>query len=284
MSIVKSFLYLQKENNYNPIKLIHIVVYGFFPRTYSRVLDILMRITGKKFQNYVAETYHAKVVRLEEAEKFITINKDLTLTDLEHVLPYKYATDIILKNPDNIVALECPCRGLVKNPCTPTDVCLLIGEPFADLTRIAQPHRSRRISSVEALEILRQEDERGHIHTAWFNTAMLNRFYTMCNCCKCCCYGLKSMTDFGINRIQPSGYRAVIEDGCHGCGKCVKSCQFDAIELIPNPNNKTGKEARIIEEKCFGCSVCETKCKQHSISIIRDPEKGTPLDIEALGS
>ncbi len=45
---------------------------------------MFMRVTGKKFQNHVAETYHTKVVRLEDAEKFITINKDLTLTDLIH--------------------------------------------------------------------------------------------------------------------------------------------------------------------------------------------------------
>jgi hypothetical protein len=38
----------------------------------------------------------------------------------------------------------------------------------------------------EALDLLRAEHERGHLHSAWFKDVMLNRFYAICNCCKCC--------------------------------------------------------------------------------------------------
>ena len=61
----------------------------------------------------------------------ITVNEDVRMTDLEKVIPYSRARDIILQNPDHLVALECPCRASQPNPCLPLDVCLVVGEPFA---------------------------------------------------------------------------------------------------------------------------------------------------------
>ena len=47
-----------------------------------------------------ADTYHGKVVPLEEAAKLVTINQPVELPDLEQVVPYKKARDTILKNPE----------------------------------------------------------------------------------------------------------------------------------------------------------------------------------------
>lgn len=33
--------------------------------------------------------------------------------DLETIIPYKVAKDIILKNPDHIALIDCPCRATV---------------------------------------------------------------------------------------------------------------------------------------------------------------------------
>jgi ferredoxin len=146
-----------------------------------------------------------------------------------------------------------------------------------------QPFRSRRISPDEALRILSEEDERGHIHTAWFKTAMLDRFYAICNCCKCCCLGMKFMHEHNVRMILPSGYRAVIGDACIGCGACIASCQFDALEMAALPGSDAGrKRCRVIPGRCFGCGICEGRCRQGAASLVRDPEKGVPLDIEAL--
>jgi len=46
------------------------------------------------------------VVRLYDASRIITINKNIELRNLDQVLPYKYAKDIILKNPQNIDSNE----------------------------------------------------------------------------------------------------------------------------------------------------------------------------------
>ena len=282
MPLIKSFLYNMKEAKYNPITLTHSTLYAATV-TYLRVLKNLLKLNSKGFRDHISETYHSKVVRLNDATKFVTINRDIELRNLDQVLPYTHAKDIILKNPQNILAYECACRGQKKDACKPTDVCLIIGEPFVDLLRMFQPFRSRRITSEEALRILKEEDQRGHVHTAWFKTSMLNRFYSICNCCKCCCLGMKFMSEYNMKTVIPSGYRAIVGEDCVGCGECAKHCQFDAIEIILiSDNGKEKKKANVISGKCFGCGICESKCKKENISLILDPEKGIPLNIETL--
>jgi len=97
-----------------------------------------------------ADTYHGKVVPLDAARQLVTIKQEIELVDLEQIIPYARARDIILKNPDHIVALDCPCRLSRPNPCLPLDVCLIIGEPFASFILEHHPGRSRWIDSGKA--------------------------------------------------------------------------------------------------------------------------------------
>ena len=58
-----------------------------------------------------ADGYHGKVVPLDAATQLVSVNEDIRIMDLEKVGPYVTARDIILHNPDHILALECPCRS-----------------------------------------------------------------------------------------------------------------------------------------------------------------------------
>lgn len=282
MSVIRSILYSLKEARCNPVIVIHSMLYAATV-TYLRVLKNLVKTGSKSFRNHISETYHSKVVRLDDAGKFITINENIELRNLDQVLPYKHARNIILKNPQNIAVYECPCRAQKKDPCRPTDVCLIVGDPFADLVRMFQPFRSRRISQEEALRILKEEDERGHVHTAWFKQAMLDRFYAICNCCKCCCLGMKFMADYNMKMLLPSGYRAIIGEDCSGCGVCAGYCQFGAMEMVSfSDKGQERKRCNVIRERCFGCGICESKCKKEAIFLVLAPEKGIPLNIETL--
>ncbi len=92
------------------------------------------------------DTYHGKVVPLQAARELVSIKEDIDLGDLEKIIPYALARDIVLKNPDHIVVLDCPCRSARENHCDPLDVCLVIGEPFASFTLEHHPDRARSIT------------------------------------------------------------------------------------------------------------------------------------------
>lgn len=222
-----------------------------------------------------ADNYHGKVMTLEAAKNLVTVQAEITLTNLEQVIPYPAARDIILQNPDHIVALECPCRAARSNPCRPLDVCLIVGEPFASFIVEHHGHRSRWLKSGEVLEILQAEHERGHVHHAFFKDAMLGRFYAICNCCRCCCGAMQAWQK-GIPMLAPSGYICrVNKELCEGCGTCVQSCQFGAAFL------NDGKSV-IDTSLCMGCGVCVSKCNQKALALVRDPSKGEPLEIHDL--
>ena len=226
-----------------------------------------------------ADTYHGKVVPLEAATQLVTVNEEITVTDLEHVIPYALARDIVLKNPDHIAVLDCPCRLSRAEPCLPLDVCLIVGEPFASFVAEHHPDRSRWITPEEAVEILRAEDERGHVHHAFFKDAMLGRFYAICNCCACCCGAMQAHRN-GTPMLASSGYTASVDaDRCIGCGTCAGFCQFGALSL-------SGEEgtAAIDRVACMGCGVCVSQCDQEALSLVRDPARGEPLELRALRS
>jgi ferredoxin len=232
-------------------------------------------VDGENGRITFADTYHGKVVPLEAATRLVTIGEEIKLPDLEKVIPYKLARDIILYNPDHIAVLECPCRTGRENPCLPLDVCLIVGEPFASFVVEHHPERSRWISQAEAVEILRAENERGHVHHAFFKDAMLGRFYAICNCCACCCGAMHAHRN-GTPMLASSGYVSQVNDElCLGCGVCEAYCQFGALTLVDG-------FARVDESACMGCGVCVDKCDQGALSLRTEPAKGIPLEICTL--
>jgi ferredoxin len=222
-----------------------------------------------------ADTYHGKVVPLDAATQLVTVDEEIELRNLEKVIPYALARDIVFRNPDHIVVLDCPCRVSRSNPCLPLDVCLIIGEPFAGFIAEHHPKRSRWITSAEAIEILRAEDERGHVHHAFFKDAMLGRFYAICNCCACCCGAMQAHQN-GTPMLASSGYVSRVDaDLCVGCGICADDCQFSALSVQDGT-------AIVDVAACMGCGVCVTRCKEGALTLMRDPSRGEPLEIREL--
>jgi len=222
-----------------------------------------------------ADTYHGKVVTLEAATKLVKVERDVALGDLEQVIPYNMARDIVLKHPDHIVALQCPCRTARKEPCRPLDVCLIVGEPFASLVAEHHGQRSRWITPDEAVDILTAEHGRGHVSHAFFKDAMLGRFYAICNCCACCCGAMQAHRN-GVPMLASSGYVSRADDDlCIGCGECVSSCQFNALSL-------DGGRSIVDLDKCMGCGVCVDQCSQAALALVRDESKGIPLEMDVL--
>ncbi len=256
--------------------VLHSYVYLRWTRQYIRIgLNRLLPRSTEEVRKGWTDAYHGKVLTHEQARRIVTLDHPIPLRDLEQIIPYPTARDLVLNGPPDIAAYECVCRNARTSPCKPSQVCMVIGQPFADFILEHHPLTSRRLSQGEALELLRQEHERGHLHSAWFKDALLNRFYAICNCCTCCCGGLEGMVKYGMGNIASSGYVAQVDEGgCDGCGACERSCPFGAASV----NGKS----KVLWEKCMGCGVCEGRCPQRAITLVRDERKGIPFDVRAL--
>jgi ferredoxin len=152
---------------------------------------------------------------------------------------------------------------------------MVIGQPFVDFMLEHHPQSSRRLSQAEAIELLQAEHERGHMHSAWFKDATMDRFYAICNCCKCCCGGIDAMVKYGAPTLAASGYVAQVDDTlCAACATCEDACLFEAIQV---------NGAAVIDwEACMGCGVCVGQCPNEAMSLVCDERKGVPLDVRLL--
>ena len=252
-------------------------IYHRFP---NLVLGFLINVVhpylNGPFKKYVREHYHGKVLTQELAEAVINLDHEIPLRDLgQHVIPYPTARDILLQLPLDIVAYECSCRSARPKHCVPTQVCLIIGKPFTDFALEHHPRQSKRLTKEEAIQLLREEHQRGHVHNAFFKEDRLNRFYVICNCCPCCCGGLEAMLKYHNPMIASSGYVAQVDSGfCIACGVCVESCPTGALAAH--------SEAVVEWDKCIGCGICVSRCNQDAISLQLDERKGKPLDVSSI--
>ena len=255
----------------------HAYIYGRFIYPYINILiNFVVPHVGSRGRKWIADHYHGKVLTHEHACAIITNKKKIPLQDLEKIIPYPVARNLVLNASPEIVVSECPCRLARKNHCEPTQVCMVIGKAFTDFTLEHHPKTSRRLSQKEALKILEEEHKRGHMHTAWFKGTTLERFFVLCNCCKCCCGGIEMMVRHGTPIFASSGYVVKVnKDLCIACGTCTKVCPFGAIKIV------NGK-AIVDWNKCMGCGVCEAKCPKGAIKLKRDKGKGMPLDVRTL--
>jgi ferredoxin len=251
------------------------------PEDIDQMLKFYVQLVGEAALSYETNNYHGKVVKLQDAIKLVTPKTDVNLSPPERVMPYKVARDVILKSDGTVAVGTCVCRTLSGSPCLPPpqEVCLFVGDPYASFIAGENP-MFRRSSQEEAVKILEDSHKRGFVQTAYFKKETGNRFMAICNCCSCCCLGIKmwNQLEGTVPIIVSSGYVAEVSDDCNGCAQCADgACHFKAITM----DDAAGK-AVINEVKCMGCGVCEDICPIGAISLRREPSKGDPLDLEEL--
>jgi len=244
---------------------------------------------GKKLMRSTQLVYHSKVLTSQDAKKIVSLDEDLFVDDSigKRIVPFKYARQIMLDNPDSIVVLDCGCRthvGKCASEKYGLNVCMVIGEPQASFALDHSKLNPKKVTAEEAIDRLEDYHKSGFVHTFWFKDAMGYRSYAICNCCKCCCSAMllnnKLMPLTGYERplILSSGYVAQADTAkCAGCSACVNICPFEARSI----NSETGK-SQMDYRVCKGCGVCVDACKNDALKLVLDPDKGIPLDLDII--
>jgi len=281
---VTSQLWREARKGKRPLRtFLHGYIYGAWPHDYigaaigerrelawKRLLFAPFLLRALDPERWAAE-YHGKVMPTAAATRLLTVKEPVTLSLPEQVIPWDTARDLVLSGDGPFVAMDCPCRLARHAPCTPLDVCLIVGEPFASFILEHQPAKARAITREEAVSIIQAEAQRGHVHHAFFKQAMLGRFYAICNCCSCCCGAISAHRN-GTPMLISSGYVAQVnEAACVACGTCESTCAFDAIQV--------DAVARVNAAACMGCGACVNLCPAGALTLVRDETRPAPLDV-----
>ena len=190
-------------------------------------------------------------------QRVVPVNKVIK-TELE-IHPYDKAENMV-RQAKSWGIRECICKkqkDFLGEPCTyPIEVCMTFS---SRKNAYENSSKTKPITMERALEILKETEEAGLIHTS-MNVQEGHKY--ICNCCTCCCGILRAVTEWDRPRAMvKSDYEiSVDEESCIGCGKCIERCQFNALEIID------GKCT--VNDKCIGCGVCALVCPEEALSLI----------------
>lgn len=232
------------------------------------------RNLAKLFNKYYKEAYMEelgasgvpgfKVIPIEQ-----NIEPNMTL------YPYHKLIESI-KEARVISVTDCICRKesrLLGEGCDyPLETCLSFGTAAE---YYIENEIGRKISTEEAIEIVKKADEAGLVH-AGANSKHLSN---ICNCCPCCCASMKGITKYGLDKhrfLNALFISRINSELCIGCGQCVDRCPVDAINL---------EDYAVVEKDlCLGCGLCASMCPENAISMHLREDREEPYDrILALG-
>ena len=231
----------------------------------------------------VFDRYHAKVLSSDDTRKIFSLNEDITVVSQRNkkIVPYRYATKIIFQEPTYIAVMDCPCKKSTDT-CKPIQSCIAVGKGLASFwLEHCQKYNARRISQNEALDIIQDFRQSGHINQAFFKVATGGSTGVICNCCPECCVSLQATMltrkiDPALSQSAPSGYLVRHNSArCTRCGTCERICHFNAVRI-------DGGKRTYRPDACMGCELCVEHCPHQALELFCDPAKPMPLDIDRI--
>jgi len=181
-----------------------------------------------------------------------------SLTTQQWVVPTEQVMEF-LRNARSFALTHCTCRIHYRRCDNPLEVCFLLNDA-AD--RYVAEGIGRSVSLEEAVEALRQANERGLVHLTVYEPDQY--VYAVCSCCSCCCHDLQFLRLYHrSDLIARSEYVAQTDmAACTHCGDCIERCVFGA---------RVWKDGQMSYDAaaCYGCGLCVTVCSVDAIVMQR---------------
>jgi len=131
-----------------------------------------------------------------------------------------------------------------------------------------------RLTVEEAMELARDFERRGLIHTIW--TLDTPFIIGVCSCRPGECLGLAYTLAGARMMFRGEHIFQVDTEKCTGCGACDERCFFGALTPAPK-----GSPRRIDPAVCHGCGLCASNCPVGAISLAGH-NAPTPTETHAL--
>jgi Pyruvate/2-oxoacid:ferredoxin oxidoreductase delta subunit len=245
-----------------------------FPRRFLIAKLTKIPIIGKILENFADKLiFQGSEILYLPKDQTIQVGQVIKGSQ-EMVLPSQVVDYFIERAKYHWIMNFCICRASEKCKDYPIELgCLFLGEAVLGIN----PQLGRLVTKEEALEHVKKCREAGLVHmigkdkidASWLNIGPEEKLLTICNCCNCCCLWrilphLAPKLGKTVNRMP--GIKVLVTDRCIGCGTCTQGiCFVDAIHLI--------KKKAIIGEGCRGCGRCASICPQNAIQVvIEDPQ------------
>ena len=247
-------------------------IVGFFENQLPR-MDAEM---AALFEEYFHETKGSMLRDAPAHHRVIPVEKAIRFQIA--IQPYERAS-ALLERALSWGVRDCICRvqqKLVGKGCDrPVNSCLV----FAPVKNAFDRSKTDRVlTKEEALQILKETEEAGLVHTVGNYRDGIDY---ICNCCTCCCGILRGIAQYGItSAVAHSDFFLVVEaESCTGCNNCIERCQFNAL---------TASDGIVAVDyrHCMGCGICVGACSTDALHLERRPEQDItlpPADQRAWG-
>jgi ferredoxin len=194
--------------------------------------------------------------------RVIPVDKAISPLRLE-IMAYDRVKELI-RSQKTIALTNCICRKerrLIGRGCKHIeDTCLY----FSHMARYyIENGLARSITVDEALDVLDRSEKDGLVHSPQNG----QRPMFLCNCCGCCCVGLRGITQLKLpaSKVTRSDYFCTCDpEACSGCSLCTERCQVNAVKLEDG-------FARIDRNQCIGCGLCISTCPTEALRLVHKP-------------
>jgi Pyruvate/2-oxoacid:ferredoxin oxidoreductase delta subunit len=221
---------------------------SFAPSSFHDRLEIWAMLEGWKD---VPAPVHERLADWEVAHYTESVREDPE-TDYTYLL-LDEAEAVIAAEP-HVYLWPCDCRAIVSRCGKPSAVCLRFNNDRG---------LGWEISRERAVEVLRETDAAGLMHTDYIGRSAGDP-HAICNCCTDCCFPHLAAARLGIEHEWPRRrHLAVVDDdACALCGTCAGRCPFEGIAMADEASTPV-----VDASGCRGCGLCSTGCSAEAIAM-----------------